>query len=168
MRLLNRPTPDDFKKITREDGIEISDPEQIKDEISQYYRKLYEDFEVLEEVDDQTFFANILPVSDESDQAISSPLTIDELRATLQTCKDSSPGPDGIPYSVIGLMWPVYGQLLLDSWNFSLEKGKLPPSHKTSYLKLIPKMGKDLSKLTNWRPITLSNCDHKIITKNVF
>ena len=165
MRLLNRPTPDDFKKITREDGIEISDPEQIKDEISQYYRKLYEDFEVLEEVDDQTFFANILPVSDESDQAISSPLTIDELRATLQTCKDSSPGPDGIPYSVIGLMWPVYGQLLLDSWNFSLEKGKLPPSHKTSYLKLIPKMGKDLSKLTNWRPITLSNCDHKIITK---
>ena len=34
-----------------------------------------------------------------------------------------------------------------------------------SYLRLIPKAGKDLTKLTNWRPITLSNCDHKIITK---
>jgi hypothetical protein len=34
-----------------------------------------------------------------------------------------------------------------------------------SYLKLIPKAGKDLQALTNWRPISLSNCDHKIITK---
>ena len=43
--------------------------------------------------------------------------------------------------------------------------GNLCPSHKLSYLKLIPKSGKDTRKLTNWRPITLSNCDHKIITK---
>ena len=41
----------------------------------------------------------------------------------------------------------------------------MPPSHKKSFLKLIPKAGKDLTKLTNWRPITLSNCDHKLITK---
>ena len=34
-----------------------------------------------------------------------------------------------------------------------------------SFLRLIPKAGKDLKKLTNWRPITLSNCDHKLITK---
>jgi len=38
-------------------------------------------------------------------------------------------------------------------------------SHRTSFLKLIPKVDKDLTKLTNWRPITLSNCDHKLITK---
>ena len=30
---------------------------------------------------------------------------------------------------------------------------------------MIPKAGKDLKLLTNWRPITLSNCDHKIFTK---
>ena len=34
-----------------------------------------------------------------------------------------------------------------------------------SFLRLIPKAGKDAKKLTNWRPITLSNCDHKIVTK---
>jgi hypothetical protein len=44
---------------------------------------------------------------------------------------------------------------------------ELPPSHKVSYLKLIPKVGKDLSRLTNWRPISLSNCDHKLITKTL-
>ena len=37
--------------------------------------------------------------------------------------------------------------------------------NQLSFLKLIPKAGKDLKKLTNWRPITLSNCDHKLITK---
>ena len=41
----------------------------------------------------------------------------------------------------------------------------LGPTHKLSFLKLIPKLGKDTQKLNNWRPITLSNCDHKIITK---
>ena len=62
-------------------------------------------------------------------------------------------------------MWPLFGKILVDAWNFSLETGNLPPSHKLSFLKLIPKIGKDLKKLTNWRPITLSNCDHKIISK---
>ena len=57
------------------------------------------------------------------------------------------------------------GPILVNAWNHSLQTGKLPPSHRKSILKLIPKIGKDLSRLTNWRPITLSNCDHKLITK---
>ena len=57
------------------------------------------------------------------------------------------------------------GPVISEAWNHSLVTGKLPPSHKVSFLKLIPKTGKDLKKLTNWRPITLSNCDHKLITK---
>ena len=55
--------------------------------------------------------------------------------------------------------------ILLEAWQHSLRTGNLPPSHKISFLKLIPKLGKDLKLLTNWRPITLSNCDHKIFTK---
>ena len=90
---------------------------------------------------------------------------MEELRTTLHSCADSAPGPDGIPYSILGLQWSSYGKLLAYAWNYSLLTGKLPQSHRTSFLKLIPKEGKDLSKLTNWRPITLSNCDHKLITK---
>jgi hypothetical protein len=29
----------------------------------------------------------------------------------------------------------------------------------------MPKEGKNLNEIKNWRPITLSNCDSKIITK---
>ena len=80
-------------------------------------------------------------------------------------CKDSSPGLDGIPYSIIKGFWCTFGPILLDAWKFSLTRKCLPPSHRISFLKLIPKAEKDSKFLKNWRPITLSNCDHKIITK---
>ena len=55
----------------------------------------------------------------------------------------------------------------MNSWVHSLSSGVLPISHRSSYLRLIPKEGKDLTQLKNWRPITLSNCDIKIITKSI-
>jgi hypothetical protein len=41
----------------------------------------------------------------------------------------------------------------------------LPASHAESVITLLPKEGKDIKDIKNWRPITLSNCDSKIITK---
>ena len=38
-------------------------------------------------------------------------------------------------------------------------------SHKESIIVLLPKEGKDIKDIKNWRPITLSNCDVKIKTK---
>ena len=87
------------------------------------------------------------------------------MRLTLDTCEDSSPGPDGIPYSYLKALWHTFGGLIANAWNYSQRTGKLAPSHKSSFLKLIPKAGKELKELKNWRPITLSNCDHKLITK---
>ncbi len=46
-----------------------------------------------------------------------------------------------------------------------MEIGKLPASHLESVITLLPKEGKDTKEIKNWRPITLSNCDSKIITK---
>ena len=165
MRLLNRANPDDFKGIEGVNGEIITDPDGIKIEISSFYRKLYQDFDEPDSVNDESFFNGINPISGDAEDAIIKDLSLEEVRETLHSCADSAPGPDGIPYSVIGLLWTTFGPLLLNAWRYSLETGKLAPSHKISYLKLIPKVGKDLSKLTNWRPITLSNCDHKLLTK---
>ena len=54
---------------------------------------------------------------------------------------------------------------MIASWQYSLRTGELPPSHKLSFLRLIPKAGKDSRVIGNLRPITLSNTDHKLITK---
>ena len=165
LRLLNRSLPDNFELLQGVNGEIISDPEDIEKSILDFYKKLYEDAGVTVKEDDQDFFNLIEPISGEVDEEIAVPLTLGDLRTTLDTCADSAPGPDGIPYSFIKLLWPTFGKILCDAWHYSLERNCLPPSHKNSFLKLIPKAGKDLSKLTNWRPITLSNCDHKIITK---
>ena len=92
-------------------------------------------------------------------------ITLEELTEVLDSCADSAPGPDGIPYSILKHFWQDFGPILIRAWEHSLETKKLPPSHRQSYLRLIPKAGKDLSKIGNWRPITLSNTDHKLITK---
>ena len=166
MRLLNRPMPDDFKVITNSNGDKITSEQGIEEEIVDFYKNLYETYdESIVTQDDNEFFNNLPTISGAGEASICERITVDELRTTLQTCKDSAPGPDGIPYSIIGLLWPTFGPILCNAWNYSLQMGKLPPSHKLSYLKLIPKAGKDLSKIGNWRPISLSNCDHKIITK---
>ena len=166
MRLLNRALPDNFEVLQDESGEIINDPKEIEEVIVKFYKDLYEEHEPVVENDDHEFFNHINPISDEDDDFVSSPLSTHELLKTLGTCSDSAPGPDGIPYSIIRLLWSTFGELLKNAWQYSIETRSLPISHKTSFLKLIPKAGKDLTKLTNWRPITLSNCDHKLITKS--
>ena len=167
LRLLNRTMPDEFKAINGENGI-INDPAMIEQEIVKYYKNLYEEYDrgFLEDIrDDDDFFNELTKISGASEETVVRPIELRDLTKTLHTCRDSAPGPDGIPYSILGLLWESYGPLLCAAWNHSLGTGKLPPSHKVSYLKLIPKAGKNHNDLTNWRPITLSNCDHKLITK---
>ena len=167
LRLLNRSAPDSFTCLEGSDGDLIVGETEIEKMIVDFYKDLYENYDKsnLNLVTDDGFFDNIGSLSGEDELSITSPITTEELRTTLASCKDSAPGPDGISYSYILTYWDIFGKLLTDAWNHSLVVGKLPPSHKVSFLKLIPKLGKNLKQLTNWRPITLSNCDHKIITK---
>ena len=114
--------------------------------------------------EDDNFFDHISEVTGDEANELMKPITLEELRTVLKSCKDSAPGPDGIPYSILCYLWPLIGDMILRAWNHSVVSGELPISHRMSFLKLIPKAGKDLKLLTNWRPITLSNCDHKLIT----
>ena len=167
LRLLNRASPDDFVSVEKSNGEKATSQEEIESEIVNFYKLLYEENTTITMSDEETeaFFKEIIPISVSDEDEITKAMSEEELRRTLHDCQDSAPGPDGIPYSIIGALWTTFGPVLCDAWRHSLVTGKLPPSHKTSYLKLIPKAGKDLNKLTNWRPITLSNCDHKLITK---
>ena len=167
LRLLNRTMPDSIKELENSEGRTLNTAVEIEAEIVKYYKNLYEDYDKTELRFDNNdgFFDNISEITAESRDKVVKPITKDELRTTLRSCKNSAPGPDGIPYSVWGELWDLLGDIVTEAWAHSLSTGKLAPSHKVSFLKLIPKVGKNQKKLTNWRPITLSNCDHKIITK---
>ena len=56
---------------------------------------------------------------------------------------------------------------MVNSFNYGFHKlkGGLAISQKQSVIRLIPKKDKDLSRLKNWRPISLLNLDYKIAKK---
>ena len=162
--LLNRKTNDEINVIVRDDGVELTDPKQVTDEVKSFYKNLYESVPDQLEINDE-IFRHIRPVDPVDSTNMTQPLTLEDLTSALDTCKDSAPGPDGIPYSYLKFFWKDIGPVILESWLYSLRIGELPPSHKLSYLRLIPKAGKDPRKISNLRPITLSNTDHKLITK---
>ena len=140
----------------------------IETEVATFYRKLYnQEAEPYTEEEKDNLIRNLEELNDDEISKISEPLTIEKLWHTLRDTTDSCPGPDGIPYSYMRATWNWFGPVLLEAWQHSIRTNKLPEPHRTSWLKLIPKAGKNTKDLKNWRPITLSNCDHKIITKTL-
>ena len=164
---MQRAAPDDFKELIDDAGNRILDEKGIEEEIVKFYKSLYENYDKasLRINEHDHFFDEITPVSAQVRDEVSKAITIEELYDVMKSCKNSAPGPDGIPYSIWTGLWSIAGKVLMEAWKYTLENNVLPPSHRVSFLKLIPKAGKDLKLLTNWRPISLSNCDHKAFTK---
>jgi hypothetical protein len=111
------------------------------------------------------YFRNSRQLTEQSKSFMDTPLTIEELKAALKSCKNSTPGIDGIAYDFYKEFWDLWGNLILEAWEFSLLKGYLSPSNKLSIITLLPKDGKDPEHIGNLRPISLTNCDIKIVTK---
>ena len=84
---------------------------------------------------------------------------------SLKTCQDSAPGMDGIPYSFYSVFGEILLPSLLNSWQYALRSNQLAQSHAQSCITLLPKKNKDLKIIQNWRPISLSPCDLKLVTK---
>ena len=135
-------------------------------EILEYAKGFYEElYSLRPTIVEDRFFEKCPKLSAEATSDLDKELTIEELLSTLKTCKDSTPGLDGIPYSYYKTYASLLLPLILDAWKFTRTVNKLPESQLTSCISLIPKAGKDKHNIKNWRPISLSSCDLKIITK---
>ena len=78
-----------------------------------------------------------------------------------------SPGCDGITAEFYKVFWPVIGQTLVDTLNYSAIHGELSNSQKRGVITLLQKRGKDAQLIKNWRPISLTNVDYKLLTKSL-
>jgi len=114
-----------------------------------------------------SFFKDLnIPTLDSAEHIqLNKPITDVNLTKALRKCGNTASGPDGIGYKTIKLVWDSYSKILLNSWNYALQSGVLAPSHRESVICLLEKKGKDKRYMKNLRPISLSNCDLKIITK---
>ena len=88
------------------------------------------------------------------------PITSEELRIALVKGKATSPGDDGITYSVLRLIAQVPGNPLLRLYNMSLSSGVLPQAWTESTIIPIPKPTSN-----EFRPISLTSCFCKVLER---
>ncbi len=149
-----------------DEGSKYIGQEQITIGKKKFYQKLYSKQTTTNQQDD-TFFKHCPKLDNSYSNYMDKEITMEEMHKALLTCQDTSPGPDGIPYSVYKIFWPQVGPIIKESWEYSVKTGQTPISHKESVITMLPKEGKDTKDIKNWRPITLTNCDAKIITKSL-
>lgn len=82
---------------------------------------------------------------------------------------DKSTGLDGITPGLLKEIVPISIDIFLSCFNENYLNGKqFDKSLKTSYIKLIPKGGKCLSSISNWRPITIISNVNKLYCKLIY
>ena len=105
-----------------------------------------------------------LPVNPEDDNFKSfsmEPFKPKDIKKVLMNCnKNSAPGPDGIPYSIL-LKLPTIHHTLATLFTKVLHNGLPPKSWSESVIKLIHKKG-DNNDPSNFRMIALTNCTGKL------
>jgi len=94
-------------------------------------------------------------------------ITVNEASSALKEMKNgSAPGSDGLTTEFLKFFWPKIKDVVVQSFNESFVKGSLSYTQTSAVITLLHK-GKDLpkNKLSNWRPISLTNTDYKILAK---
>lgn len=136
-------------------GATFTNPKDILTQITSFYKQLYNPSRSLNStVDNTSSFLENCPRLNPADCAkVEAPLTLGDLIKSLNTMKDSAPGPDGFPYSFYKTFASLLLPMLLNSWNSCVQKGHLTADARTSFITLIPKPNKDPTNINNLRPL---------------
>ena len=158
-------------KMKSDRDTNITDQNAILTELVNYYAKLYNasartemQVKELENYIERTE----LPKLNENQKLLcdNNPITLHECKTALYHLRtNKSPGLDGFSVEFYKAFWDDLKQCFLDSINFSASTSILTKTQYQGVITLIPKPGKDHSFPYNYRPITLLNCDYKIISK---
>ena len=105
-------------------GYTFTKQDEITKAIAKFYKDLYAKQENLKTVDvTNKLFKDLPQISETDKQKMDKPITLNELKMTLKTCKESAPGPDGLSYNTLSHLWEVVGPLILNSWDHSCKIG---------------------------------------------
>ena len=145
----------------------ITEPQKILDEQRSFYKKLYTK-SCSDKCDKNcSFFNQDIPQLEENDKNnCEKLLTMKECSIALQSLPNNkAPGSDGFTTEFFKFFWSDIKQLVFDSFIYSFKSEELSIDQRRALLTLLPKPGKDLRYLKNWRPLSLLNTDYKILTK---
>ena len=130
-----------------------------------FYRNLYA--QQTNEITEQTDFLNALEpkIGELENEMLIKRLDREDIFQALNSTENNkSPGLDGLPYEFYKTYWELIKDDLLQILNNVLTTLSLTESQSLAVIILHPKSG-DTKLLSNWRPISLMNCDYKIMAK---
>ena len=138
------------------------------DELYSFYSDLYSETNQ-SEINQSCPFLDFIPrLSPEMQQLCEGELSVAECYNILSTFQNNkTPGNDGLTIEFYRSFWPVLGEMLVKSLNYSYKHGELSSSQKEAVIVLIDKKDRDRRQIKNWRPISLINVDVKIGTKAI-
>ena len=93
------------------------------------------------------------------------PLTLDELSNYLKKTKNNvAPGATGFTNEFFKFFWRDLKLFVLKSVDYLFTNNRLSASKSLGIISIIPKGDKDKRYLSNWRPLTLLDTLHKLIS----
>src|SRR5271170_5875753 len=95
------------------------------------------------------------------------PFTMAELQWALDQTANKAPGEDGLTAQMLKSLSARGMDRILEILNKSRETGEVPRAWKRGKIVLIPKPGRDLGQIKNWRPICLTSVLGKVMEKLV-
>ena len=160
-----RQTYNTITKLQTESGEIVASNKDILNTASEFYEDLYSskiaNSENLEHYLSKCYSENVL--SQNESKLCEGLMNENECyEALTKMKKNKSPGSDGIPVEFYIHFWADIKNLVIDSFNESFYEGSLSESQNLAILSLIFKKS-DRLLLKNYRPISLSNTDYKIL-----
>ena len=159
-----------YRLVNKISNEKITDCDEILEHITDYFENIYR----YEDIPDADLYDNIFldpvnsPKLDEGERArLDQGITEEEVLSSLKLMKNgAAPGLDGIPIEVYKVLWQDVKTPLLNCIKYSFEVGILSPSQRKGMICLLHKgKGSNREDLGNWRPISLTNSDYKLIAK---
>ena len=167
-----------FPSIVLDSGVTVTNQHEILNAQRNYYTHLYSNSN---EPNNSNNHNDTIPnrleeflqgcdkpkLTEEEKENCEGNITINEATTALKGMKNgSSPGQDGLTTEFLKFFWLKLRDTLVESFNYSFEQGSLSYTQSSAVIILLHK-GKDLpkNKLENWRPISLTCSDYKVLAK---
>lgn len=158
-------------RLRKSTGEIVTKQNEVLKELTQFYGKQYNQTTQAQNAQEElnSFLENedFRRLDKEEAATCEGVVSLEETTKALKMMKNgSAPGSDGITTEFLKMFWNRVGNVITNSFIESFHKGELSYTQKQGIITLIHK-GKNLEReaLTNWRPITLTNADYKILAK---
>ena len=153
-----------IKELAVENNKTVHSENEILGEMCKFYEKLYNTASISDTSIDDYLEGETIPQLNNADKDfLESFPTLDECKDAVNDMKvNKSPGLDGIPSEFYKCFWESISTIFYQALKEIFEQEEMSYTQRLSVLTLLFKKG-DKKLLKNYRPLSLTNTDYKII-----